>query len=355
MVDRLFARHEKALIERTVVGLLDEGIGVRLLVPRSGFKHRTSWETPVERTPYVDRGVSIMLPIRARSLAQTLREQAPDTSWDIVHAFGGQTWPLALELARRFDAALVLELWRLGLVSRAQSIVRSDSVEVMCLVPDQSFIDAIEREGVDIPVRVATWGVPSPISPREVLSDDGGVSIVFHSGGRDRVACVTAFDGVADAVREHPETHLFVNIEASQRAGLWERARGAGILDRVTMVDQIEHQRDLALSADIYIDPDTVHEHRSMLLEALANGLVVVSADEEQSSAVRDGETAVIVRDLTPAAWTGAVAGILGDREHARRIGQQAWSYVREHRKLSTHIGSTIDAYAQVTGQTVGA
>jgi len=121
------------------------------------------------------------------------------------------------------------------------------------------------------------------------------------------------------------------------------------------MVDQIEHQRNLALSADIYIDPDTVHEHRSMLLEALGNGLVVVSANEEQSSAVRDEETAVIVRDMTPAAWTAAIDGILGDRERGRRIGQQAWSYVREHRKLSTHIGATIDAYAQVTGQTVDA
>lgn len=350
IVDRLFARHEKALIERTVVGLLDEGIGVRLIVPDPGGHRSPAWDAPVPTTPYTERGFWFMVPMRARSIVRTIRDDSPDAVWDIVHAFGGQTWPLAIEIARGLGAALVLEVWRLGLAPRAQAIARSRDIELICIVPDAALAHAIEEQGESLPVRVAPWGVPSPIAPREILRDGEGDTIVFHSGARDKGVCVASFDGLIDAVRARDRVHVFVNIEAAQRAALWGRARDAGILDRMTLVDRIESQRSLVLGADLYINPDTVHEHRTMLLEALANGLVVVCAGEEQSSVLVDGETAMIVRTKRPADWGQAVSDALDRRERSRALGRGAWAHIREHRKLSTHIGATIDAYAQVCG-----
>jgi len=350
IVDRLFARHEKRLIERTVVGLLDEGIGVRLVVPDQGPNRSPAWEAPVPTTPYTDRGFSFMVPMRARSIARAITKDAPEIDWNIVHAFGGQTWPLAHEIARQFEAALVLEVWRAGLAPQAQALSRSSTVPLICLAPDPTIARAIEDQGVSLPMRVVPWGVPSPISPREVLKQGERASIVFHSGARDRSACIGAFDGLIDAVRARTQVHVFVNVEASQRAALWERAQEGGILDRLSMVDQIESQRDLVLDADVYVNPDTVHEQRTMLLEALASGLVVICAGEDQSSVLIDAKTAMIVRTKRPSDWEDAIGVALDDRNTAHELGHGAWAYIREHRKRSTHIGATIDAYAQVSG-----
>lgn len=346
IVDRLFAQHERAMLGRTAIGLLDEGIETKLVVPDLGQVQTTNLATLVPQIKYKDRGFSFTLKIRAANILRELASEKSQDQWDIIHAFGGQSWALAHELARSLDAALVLELWRAGLITRASQFLKHSTVQCMCTAPDQSIVQA--ASGTHLPIQVAPWGVPAPPSPRSILDESNGISIVFHSSGRNKPECTAAFDGVLDAIEAHSNIHLFVNLHATQRAALWQRAQKANALNQLTLIDKIEEQRDLALNADFLIYPDTIHEHRSFLYEAMGNAICIIASTAEQSSSLIKDRTAAIVPRPNRTDWSNTLKDLIADPARARTLGNNAWTQIRDHRKVSAHIGATIDAYTQL-------
>jgi hypothetical protein len=87
IVDRLFAQHERAMLERTAIGLLDEGIETRLVVPDLGVFNTTQLGVLAPQIKYKDRGLSFTLKIRAANIIRELTTDRGIEDWDIVHAF----------------------------------------------------------------------------------------------------------------------------------------------------------------------------------------------------------------------------------------------------------------------------
>ena len=56
IVDRLFAQHERAMLQRTAIGLLDEGIETKLVVPDLGVFETTNVGSLIPQVRYKDRG-----------------------------------------------------------------------------------------------------------------------------------------------------------------------------------------------------------------------------------------------------------------------------------------------------------
>jgi len=348
IVDRLFAQHERAMLGRTAIGLMDEGVETRLIVPDRGLYQTTKLGGLVPQINYKDRGLSFTLKIRAMNILRQLSADRGGDQWDVIHAFGGQSWSLAMELAKSLDAALVLELWRAGLIPRASQFLRNSAVGCMFTAPDKSIERAASVAGAHLPIQVAPWGVPVPSSPRRILNPSKAISIVLQSSGRDRAECAAAFDGVLDAIAGQEHIQLFVNLHAAQRAGLWSRAEKANALGQLTLVDQIEEQRDLALNADFLIYPDTIHEHRSLLYEAMGSAMCIIASTAEQSSCLIESETAAIVHRSNRSNWASTLKGLIENPDRARTLGANAWQHIKDHRKVSTQIGATIDAYTQL-------
>lgn len=348
IVDRLFAQHERAMLGRTAIGLLDEGIETRLVVPDLGIYETTKLAALVPQIKYKDRGLSFTVKLHAMNIIRQLTTERGIEQWDIIHAYGGQSWALANELAKALDAALVLELWRAGLIPRASQFLRSTSVECMFTAPDKSIERAASDAKVRLPIQITPWGVPAPSSPRQILEEDKGISIIFQSSGRNKDECIAAFDGVLDAIKHRDDIHLFVNLHAAQRSALWQRAKKAGALSQLSLIDQIEEQRDLALSADFLVYPDTIHEHRSLLYEAMGNAMCVIAATADQSSCLIENTTAAIVHRSVRSEWSKILKDLIADQDQARILASNAWQHIRDHRKVSTHIGATIDAYTQL-------
>jgi colanic acid/amylovoran biosynthesis glycosyltransferase len=69
---------------------------------------------------------------------------------------------------------------------------------------------------------------------------------------------------------------------------------------------------------------------RVVLLEALARGLPVVTTDAIAPEIVFDGSTGRVVPAESPEALARAIADLLEDREHARRLGMKGRELVRE-------------------------
>ncbi|MBL4808915.1 MAG: hypothetical protein JKY43_02520 [Phycisphaerales bacterium] len=348
IVDRLFAQHERAMLGRISIGLLDEGIETRLIVPDLGEAQTANLGPLVPQINYKDKGLSFTLKIRAANIIRKLTADRSLDQWDIIHAYGGQSWALAYELAKTLNSALVIEIWRAGLIPRAIQFQKHSTVECMFTAPDRSIEKAATAADARLPIQVTPWGVPVPASPRSILKPNKNISIVLQSSGRDRVGCTAAFDGVLDAIAGNENIHLFVNLHAARRSGLWARAKKANALSQLTLIDKIEEQRDLALNADFLVYPDTIHEQRSLLYEAMGNAMCVIASTTKQSSCLIENQTAAIVHQASRTQWASTLNDLIADPDKARTLSVNAWSHIRDHRKVSTHIGATIDTYTQL-------
>ena len=78
-------------------------------------------------------------------------------------------------------------------------------------------------------------------------------------------------------------------------------------------------------SADVMIIPSRSEAFGNVVLEAMAAGLAVVSADAPSAAALLDqGRTGLLVPSSDPAAYAGAVERLIADPMERRRIGEAA-------------------------------
>jgi glycosyltransferase involved in cell wall biosynthesis len=82
--------------------------------------------------------------------------------------------------------------------------------------------------------------------------------------------------------------------------------------------------------ADVVALPSRIEGLSQTLLEAMALGLPVVASDAGGNpDLVTDGRTGLLVSPLDPAAWAGALTGLLGEPDGAARIAAAGRTLVR--------------------------
>ncbi len=349
LADAPFAEHERALLERIAAGLTGEGVRVSVAIPR---RTGATFSLMTEPVLYSDRGLVFTQRIRAEQVAEAIAgEGAPrDGIVDVVHAFGGACWAMAATLAEIFGAALAYEVWRGGLVDRVSSLRHPPGLVVSCFAPDRPIEQALGSGEHGMTSRLTPWGAIAPPRATEVLREGFAPTAVFLSSGRDLEQSRAAFAGAVQVIRESPDLMMFVASESVRRAGLWKMADKANVLDRVTLIDRLEDRRDLVLRSDIVIYPDARHEQRTILLDAMASGLIVLAAPDPLVSAIVPGVTALTPGSLTVSGWHDALESSLRDRDVSVALGLSAREHIRQSRRASTHIASLVDAYAWLIG-----
>ncbi|MEL7474065.1 MAG: glycosyltransferase [Planctomycetota bacterium] len=348
LIDEAFAARESDLLDRLEIGLVDEGVRLFRAGParadeddaatpnlyrRSiGFPPATPWTTRRRRARWLHERLESIESVRDGAVV------------DVVHAFGGRVWDLAIEFGRRIGRPVALEVWRARLAHRASSLgsARSGS-ELLLSAPDETIERELLAAGLTAPVRMAPWGVHAPARCPEPRPSRGARSVLIAGGGREASTmrdCVRAL-----ASLDAEDVMVFIDASAFHRAQLWPVVEGAGMLQRVTLVDQLEALRDLALQADVIVQPEALGEQRSILLDAMAHGVRVVAQRDERVSWLIDGRTAWLAGMTDVDGWVSTLRYALHDDEHSRRVVESAWSYVREHRLASRHVAAVLDLY----------
>jgi glycosyltransferase involved in cell wall biosynthesis len=138
---------------------------------------------------------------------------------------------------------------------------------------------------------------------------------------------------------------IFCDAQAARRAELHRLAKKLGILNRLSLIDELEGRRDLVVEGDLLIQPEAGGEARSVTLEAMAHGMVVLAAADPAVTALRDGVTCRLISSPTASAWEAAVGTALSDRAGSQALARSATAYVREHHRASRHIRAILDAY----------
>ncbi len=351
LADRVFAAHERVLIERVAVGLVAEGIDVHCALPA----HRKGASTPftLAREPvvYNDRGLAFTRSIRAAQIARQVNRDTKSTesSIDIVHVFGGSAWGMGKELGELFDCPVAYEVWREGMIERATRVHSRTPKTSGFFAPDTPIEQALIRAGMGSQTRLTHWGAIAAQNPREPFVDGQDHSVVLVSSGRDRDGCAAAFDGLVTAIGSREDVLVFVNAQAAEQGGIWKQAQRLGVLDKLTVVEQMEDRRDLILRCDMLVYPDQRHEHRTILLDAMGHGLAVVAARDERVSVLVPHETALVVDSPVGDQWASKIGELLENPAEARRLGQSARVYIQQHRRMGVHVASLVDAYAWMT------
>lgn len=347
LTDTFFASREYSMLQRLEVGLADEGVRIVHAVPdksASGLGEGVVAHT----VRYSTRTLAITRRLAARRLARALRE-APggdaDADATVLHAYGGATWGLALEVGRELRAHVVLEVWRKGLASRAVDMVRKGETPVMLVAPDSTIEKALTLPDIAGSVRLIPWGVHSPPASRAVLRSGRAISIMMVGNGRDARAAAAALTGIASLCRKRDDILIFCDALAARRAGLFALAGELGIRDRLSLIDELENRRDLLLQGDVLVQPDATGEQRSVTLEAFAGGVLVVALNDPSVSSLLDGQTCVVVKNPDAASWETALGTLLSDPEKAQWLETSARRYVREHRRASEQVRQLLKLY----------
>lgn len=352
LADELFASRERAMLSRLEVGMADEGVRVIHAVPEhaagrsSGHADGRGPDIFSQAIAYSDVAMPFADRFRAASLARSLEELVTDENpVDVIHVFGGGVWNLGIQLGKLTEAGVVLEVWRSGLAARVGSTREKHGPPIVFLAPDPSIERLLLAEGPGVTVRPAPWGVHVGSESREILPENRTPSVMVIGTGRDPRPYAAALEGIALAVKSGLDCMIFMDALAARRARVWPLAQRLGLLPRLSLIEELEGRRDLVLLGDVLVQPDASGEQRSILLDAMASGMIVIAAADASVSALIDGRTARLVDRPDAELWGAVAGGVLRNRAASRAIGQSARKFVKEHRPASSQVRAILDAY----------
>lgn len=361
IADELFASREGALMARLAVGLVDEGVRVVHVVPESALAKPEGLGLGGVAAPTValpPGGLLTRESSRAERLAQRIAQawgRDRESGLDVVHVMGGSVWGLGLALAERGRSACAIEVWRGGQVPRAAALSRERRSRQagpapVFFAPDKHLEHALLAAEPSLVVRATPWGVHTPSAMRKPLRGDRSPAVMIVGTGREPGTYNAAFAGLAAACARFPDMMIFADSLAVRNAQTWALARRMNVLDRLSLIEELEARRDVLLQGDVLVVPDAKGEHRTIALDAMACGMVVVALADPLASTLIDGRTARLVRTPDPEAWRAAVTELLENPASSASLALSARTFVRQERKASGHVRAVLDAYTWMAG-----
>ena len=347
LTDDDFASRERSLIKRLEVGLSSEGVRMIQAIP----------STVAHPDPAISAGVVSFAPDslgwtpkgRCKALAQQIESRFGGEvarGIDVVHVLGRRWWTLAQNLAEHLESALVVEVWREQSISHASGLL--GRVATLLLASDPGLHAILTERGLGEWSRVAPWGTHAVSSPREILQP-GVRSVMLVASGSSPASIDPILGALRESLADHEQTLIFADAALCPRTRFWHSARTRGLLDKLSIIDDMEGRRDLVLTGDILIVPEPAGENRSILLDAMAHAMLVIAPrDGAIQPLVSEGS----VRLVTPTStWADLLRWAMSSPQEARRTAAMGWAFVREHRKVSAHVASVLDAYECVCSE----
>lgn len=361
------------MMGRLEVGLADEGVRVVRAQPadatplsRSTLGEQVFYDASGYISSLVGLGRlrqgphSIDARLESKRLVTQIEElnmTPADRLVDVVHAWGEECWTLALSLATSMGAGCALEVWRSDLAPKLRRYERrflrtEEALPLVWMCPNELIRMKVERASAKAPSRLAPWGVFTPAEPQAWRSHQSDVvSIAVLSTGEDQEALTTALEGLSRAAPDPDHAIILLDSGAVRRGHRsWKTAEQLGLLDRLTLIPDMEARRELILRADVLVQPEPNLGVRSIILDAMAAGMTIISRRDEELEELVDDETAMLVRTPTAEAWESAIGAVLQDRDRALRLSESARAYIRAHRSASGQVSATLEAYSWLLG-----
>ncbi len=355
IIDEERLLHEHLVLNRLSLGLVDEGAKFTRFVPDrpaiEGFDDierrvsliATRVDVPMKVAPWMRRA-------RARQIAAALEKAVPD----VLVAYGSEAWPVATSLGNATQRPVVLDVWSLD-QARAVPNRRAAAAVSAYLAPTAPIAEELRRRVDPGLVTVIRTGVSVPRHAREILShSDRSVSLAIIGGGRDVSSYRAMLAGLSLIVREMPHLQAAIELRGRHAHDIWREARRLELLSNLSAITDAAPLRALLTECDILLMPERYGEMRSLMLDAMANGMAIISADDPALDMLIDNETVAVVPEAETEAWARQMRKILNDPEHARQLGQGARDMVLAQHRSSDQVRHMLDFLDRVvTGDSI--
>ena len=323
------------------VGLVDLPISIRLVTPSAQagelalgpveVVHHERWRWPFRKS-------------RLNELLDTLSAKPPH----LVHALSGGSYPLAVAVARHFDAELILHLTAFRDVEAVLDL--PDTARLHLIAATGSLKDEVERhERIS---RLPTVLVrPGVLCEGEVscFVDDERMPTLLCTSPLERGSGVdTLIEALGLLGERCGDTMTFLLGGGSQEPAIRKQVARSRLLSQVTFARPIGSRRAVMQGADIYIIPAPETALTATSLQAMGSGMAVIAAEGSVGDFHISGHTAVVHLPQAPAALAEAIESLLSNHPLARRLAEGALAHVKKYHAMSAMAEQTYSLYHEL-------
>ncbi|HEY7986817.1 MAG TPA: glycosyltransferase [Methylophilaceae bacterium] len=250
-------------------------------------------------------------------------------------------------------------LMRMG--ARRFSRSQGNSLDGM-VIPSQPMLDVLREYGVTSPAEI----IPTGLEPSSFAPGDGPGFRERYGIAQDRPMMLfvgrVAFEKnigflleVLQSVRQQiPDILLLIAGEGPARAGLEQSAEKMGLGNNVKFLGYLDRNTELNncyRSADIFVFSSRTETQGLVLLEAMAQGVPVVSiAEMGTKDVLKDGEGVLIAREEI-GDFSAKITGLLRDKAACQKLGDigrnyaHGWSSSSQTERMTAFYQSMIGSY----------
>ena len=331
--------HEHPTLNRISIGLMADGVQLTRIVPEDMLAPSTVEESE-ERI-----ALAACLPAPMRVLPWTradrrnrIIESLERSPPDVFYAMGDESWDLAHDLASNLDRAVAIDVWSASQIRRVPRGRRAVMVAGY-ITPTAPIADALrQRVDPNLVCHVA-MGVAVPARPRSILENpDDAIALAILGGGRNVRAYQALLSGLVQVIDELPQIQVFLELRGPNEHEIWRHARRLNLLENVSAIANATQHRSLLTRCDMIVRPERYGELSSLMLEAMAYGMPIVTRDDPFLDMLEDGRTAAVVDADDAKAWTERIAGLLRNPSAARALGLAGRARIEEKHRSSDHV-----------------
>jgi len=365
LTDADTAAREGVMLSRLEVGLLAQSIRILYAEPSDEQLHIDA-ESLITGLHYVSGGSILTLKARARQLVREVDETIgfddPTTSrLDVVHALGSGAWNMALHTAAASGSHLAIEVLSAADLDRVRPFENRatralpDDARLAWFAPGSNMCDALRRTARKYPVFQTFWGAHASETLRSSARGDRVPSIAILTGGQQSARLVPLLEALKQyqPSESNPPPLVFLDEHAvSRHRSVGKHVRRLGLNDRLSIVPSLEHGRSLTLCCDLLILPDADGQHRSIILDAMAHGVLVLAAsDPLLADLLRHNETALLIERPDAASWLDLLKTAFDEAQELDALRDRARDLVKGDRTASAQVDAIVAAYDQLCGQ----
>ncbi|NRA58709.1 MAG: hypothetical protein HRU13_11410 [Phycisphaerales bacterium] len=352
LADEEFASRERDLLARLEVGLVTNGMRVIHAVPES-LPELLDGRVFSQAVGYTPKGPLPPLAHRARELVDRAMDVAPEDGIGIVHVFGREAWSVAFEVAGLLGAHLVLEVYSAQLADALGSAqLESVGDRVIASVPGTGLERRCLRKLDSRHLRLIRWGVhaqPRAQGQRPMAAGDRP-AVLIDGTGDDPHAWHHALEALSQVRLDGDQPPLmFVDADAAHRAHLRRAVESLALAEHLSFVPMVEARRDPVLEVDALIIPDAMHDHRSLMLDAHANGVLLAAATDP---IIDELSAEYGVTQLDPAdheRWGDEIRRLFEDRRLAEQCRATAQDAIERFHSGAAHVAAVQAMYEGLT------
>ncbi len=355
IIDAERLAHEGPMLERVCADLIKEEIEVSRIVPdnlspeqaeqiESDVGFTSQIEAPMAVPPWLRR-------MRAGRLAEDLGSATPD----VIHVVGQGAWKVGMDLAEEIHRPVTLDVWSMGLARRVPRGRGAGRVAAY-LVPTKPILKAVCRRRVDPElVSLVPLGVNVPQRTRQVLTDTSEeIAVAIIGSGRDVAAYRALLTGLARSVRDFPQLQICMELRGPHEHDIWRHAQRLELLGHISAVRDAAPHAALIAECDVLIIPERYGEVRSIVLEAMASGVAIITSEDPAFDVLVGDETATVVGEPSGVQWARELRRLFADPDRARALGAAGRELVMVRHRVQDQIAALVATFRKVlSGDTI--